>query len=106
VVKETSFEIGGKLVMERYRPVLVKLLLFQSGGCGLPNDDARPSFFPDSKSSKLRLSIDVSFVLELFWKGAKNLENVKRGQIYMEDPVSISFKAITEYVLSSTNSIF
>ena len=59
MVNETGFEIGGKLVKEGSRRVLVKLLLFQSGGCGLPQDGARPSFFPDSKSSTLGLSINV-----------------------------------------------
>ena len=59
VINETNFEIGGKLVMEGSRQVLVKLLLFQSGGCGLPQDGARPSFFPDSESSILGLSLDL-----------------------------------------------
>ena len=59
MVNEINFEIGGKLVMEGSRQVLVILLLFQSGGCGLPQDGARPSFFPDSKSSTLGLSINV-----------------------------------------------
>ena len=59
MINETSFEIGGKPVMEGSRRVLLKLLLFQSGGCGLPQDGARPSFFPDTKSSKIELSIDV-----------------------------------------------
>ena len=59
MVNETSFEIGGKLVMEGSRRVLVKLLLFQSGGCGYFQDGTRPSFSPDSKSSILGLSIDV-----------------------------------------------
>ena len=59
VVHETSFEIGGKPVMEGSRRVLVKLLLLQLGGCGHPQDGATPSLFPDSKSSILGLSIDV-----------------------------------------------
>ena len=58
-----GFQIGGKLVMECSRSIMVKLLLFQSGGCGLPQDGAMPSFFPDSKSSILGPSIDVQFVL-------------------------------------------
>ena len=33
------------------------------GGHGSPKIDATPSFFPDSRSSILGLSIDVSFVL-------------------------------------------
>ena len=59
MVNEINFEIGGKLVMEGSRQVLVKLLLFQTGGWGLPQDGARPSLFPDSKSCMIGLSIDV-----------------------------------------------
>ena len=59
MVNETSLGIGGKPVMEGSRRVEVKLLLFQSDGRGLPQDGARPSFSPDSKSSKIELSIDV-----------------------------------------------
>ena len=33
------------------------------------------------------LSIDVSFVFKLFWKGDKNFKNQTSGPIYMEDPV-------------------
>ena len=89
VVNEKSCEIGGKTVMERSRWLLVKLLLFQCNMCGQPQDDATPSFFPDLNSSILGLSFNVWFVLELFWKGAENIKNVIRGQIYMEDPVNI-----------------
>ena len=53
-----------------------------------------PSFFADSKSSILGLSIDVYFVLELFCIGSKNFKNVKRGQIYMEDPVLGKYKSL------------
>ena len=87
VVHEISFEIGVKLVMEGSRPILVKLLLFQSSGCGHLQDGATPSFFPDSKSSILGLSIDVLFVLEFFLKMLETLKTLKGGQIYMEDPV-------------------
>ena len=59
MVHEISFEIRGKLVMEGFRPIIVKFLLFQSGGRGHLQDGATPSFFPDSKSSILGLSIDV-----------------------------------------------
>ena len=79
MVHEIGFEIGGKLVMECSRPIIVKLLLFQSGGCGHLQYGATSSFFPDSKSSILGLSIDVYFVLEFLCKGTKNLKNVKRG---------------------------
>ena len=51
VVHETSFEIGGKPIMEGSRGVLVKLLLLQLGGCGHLKDGDTPSLFPDSKSS-------------------------------------------------------
>ena len=59
VVHETSFEIGGKPVMEGSRRVLVKLLLLQLGGCGHLKDGDTPSLFPDSKTSISGLSIDV-----------------------------------------------
>ena len=87
MVHEISFEIGVKLVMEGSRPILVKLLLFQSSGCGHLQDGATPNFFPDSKSSILGLSIDVLFVLEFFLKMLETLKTLKGGQIYMEDPV-------------------
>ena len=66
VVHETSFEIGGKPVMEGSRRVLEKLLLFQLDGCGHPQDDATPSFFPDSTNPLIRLSNEVSFVSEFY----------------------------------------
>ena len=72
MVHVTSFEIGGKLDMEGSRQVLVKLLLFQSGWSGLPKDGSRPSFFPDSKSSILGLSIDISFI----WKSGQNFKQL------------------------------
>ena len=65
--------------MECSRPIIVKLLLFQSGGCGHLQYGATSSFFPDSKSSILGLSIDVKFVLELFIKDGENIKNIKRG---------------------------
>ena len=32
-------------------------------------------------------SIDISFVLEFFWKGGENSKSLGSGPIYMEDPV-------------------
>ena len=46
-----------------------------------------PSFFPDSRGSILGLSFDEYFVTEFLWKGVENFRNIKRGQMYMEDPV-------------------
>ena len=54
----------------------MKVVLFQSSGHGHPQDDARPNFFPDSKSLILGLSNDVSFVSESFWEVGENGQNV------------------------------
>ena len=43
-------------------------------GCDQPKDDATPSFFPDSKNSIVRLSNEVTFVSEFFWKGGKSVQ--------------------------------
>ena len=40
-------------------------------GVATPKDDATFSFFLDSKSSILGLSIEVSFVSKFFWDGDK-----------------------------------
>ena len=61
--------------MEGSRQVLVKVMLFQLRERVHPQDGATPSFFNESRSSLLVLSIDVSFLLKLFWKGDKNFEN-------------------------------
>ena len=61
---ESRFEAGRISVMEGSRQVLVKVVLFHLRGCGHPQDDAMPNFFPDSKSSILGLSNEVSFVTE------------------------------------------
>ena len=50
--------------------VLVKTVLFQLRGHGYPKNDATPNTFPDSKSLLLGLSNEVSFVTEIYWKGA------------------------------------
>ena len=60
---ESNTETGRISVMKGSRRVLVKVVLFQLRGRGHPQDDAMPNFFPDSKSSILGLSIDISFVL-------------------------------------------
>ena len=72
---ESRFETGGKFAM-RGSTVLVKVVLFQLRGHGHPQDRAMPNFFPDSKSSILGLSNEVSFVTEYFWKDGENQENI------------------------------
>ena len=54
----------------------MKVVLFQSSGHDHPLDDARPKFFPDSKSPILGLSNDVSYVSESFWEGGEKGQNV------------------------------
>ena len=61
--------------MECSRQVLVKLMLFQLRECVHPQDGAMPSFFYESRSSLLMLSIDVSFVLKFFRKCDKSFNN-------------------------------
>ena len=65
--------------MRGSRRVLGKVLLFQLAGCGHPQDDDTSSFFLDSKSSILGLSIDVLFVLEFFLKMLETLKTLKGG---------------------------
>ena len=62
--------------MEGWSLILVKVVLFQSSGHGHPQDDARPNFFPNSKSLILGLSNDISFVSESSWKGGEKGQNV------------------------------
>ena len=69
---ERSIEIGRISVTKGSRRVLVKVMLFQLRGRGHPQDNATPSFFPDSKSSILGLSNDVSFVLYILLEGGSN----------------------------------
>ena len=68
MVDESSFKIDCSSIMRGSRRVLVKVLLFQLDGRGNPQDDAMPSFFPDSKNSIVGLSNEVSFVSKIFWK--------------------------------------
>ena len=75
MVNENSFETGRISVMEGSIQVLVKVILFQFLGPCHAQDGAMPNFQPDSRSFLLVLSIDVSFVLKIFWKGDKNFKN-------------------------------
>ena len=62
--------------MQGSRITLVKVVLFQLRGYGHLQDDARPNFFPDSKSLISGFSNDVSFVSEFFRKDGKKGQNV------------------------------
>ena len=73
--------------MEGSRQVLVKMMLFQLRECVHPQDGATPSFFYESRSYLLVLSIDVSSGLKIFWKFDKNFKNSISGPIYMAEPV-------------------
>ena len=42
---ESNFETGQIFVKKGYIPVLVKVVLLHSRGCGHPQDDAMPDFF-------------------------------------------------------------
>ena len=64
--------------MEGSRQVLVKLKLFQLRERVQPWDGTTPSFFYESRSSLLVLSINVSFVLKFFWK-LKRRANIYGG---------------------------
>ena len=66
---ESNNETGRISIMKGSRQVLVKVMLFQLRGCGHPQDDATPNFFPDSKSFLLGLSNEVSFVSVIFREG-------------------------------------
>ena len=70
-----SFETGGIFIIKIFGRVLVKAVLFQLRGRGHPQDDSTPNLFPDSKSSKLGLLNEVSFVSEFLWKCSKYLSS-------------------------------
>ena len=72
---DTSFESPNIGRLESAHK-LVKVVLFQLRGRGHPQGGAMPNFFPDSKSSILGLSNEVSFVTEYFWKDGENQENI------------------------------
>ena len=63
--------------MEGSRLILVKVVLFQLRGRGPPQDSATPSFLPDSKSSILALSNEVSFVSKVFFAKVVKIEKIK-----------------------------
>ena len=69
VKSESSFDIGSSSVMRGSRWVLLKVLLFQLYGVGQSQDDATPSFFPDSKSFILWLSNKSHLFLNCFGRG-------------------------------------
>ena len=62
MVNEISLKTGKISVMKDSRQVLVKIAFFQLREYGHPQDNATPSFFPDSKSFIYGLSNEVSFV--------------------------------------------
>ena len=64
MVNDNSFETGRISVMEGSTQVLVKVMLFQFREPVQPQDGAAPSFFNESRSSLLVISIDVSFVFK------------------------------------------
>ena len=51
--------------------ILVKVVLFQLRGLGLPTNDAIPNIFSDSKSLSLGLSNEVSFVSKTIGKAVE-----------------------------------
>ena len=59
---ESNTETGRISIMKGSTRVLVKVVLFQLKGCGHPQDDTMPDFFPNSKSLLLGLSNEVLFV--------------------------------------------
>ena len=62
---EIRSENGSSSVLRGIRSILVKVMLFQLSGLGHPKDNAKSSFFMNSKSSMLGLSNEVSFVSEI-----------------------------------------
>ena len=59
-------EIETTSVLKNNRPILIKILLFQSSGHGYPSDSAKNNFCNDSKSSISEISNDVSFLSDFF----------------------------------------
>ena len=76
MVNESSLKTGKISIMRDSRQVQVKVVLFQLRVRDHPQDDTIPNFFPNSKSSILGLSNEVSFVTEYFWKDGENQENI------------------------------
>ena len=75
MVKRDSFKIGRISVTRGSRRGLVKVVLLRLCGRGNLQDDATPSFFPDSKNPLIGLSNDVSHRLGFWLKGSLILEN-------------------------------
>ena len=67
-VVKCSFSCGRISVMKGSRRVLVKVVLFQLGGRGHPQDNATPNFFANFKRPILGLLNEVLFVPEILWK--------------------------------------
>ena len=65
---ESNTETERISVMKGSRRVLVKVVLFQLGGRGHPQDDATSIFYADSKRPILGHSNEVSFAPETIWK--------------------------------------
>ena len=63
---ESNTETERIFVLKCSRRVLVEVVLFQLRERGHPQDDATSNFSPNSKSSILGLSNEVSFVSEFF----------------------------------------
>ena len=58
-------------------PILLKVVLFRLSGHGNSNDDATPSFDPDSNSFILGLSNEILFVSEFLLEGGQNSQNIR-----------------------------
>ena len=58
-------------------PALLKVALFRLSGRGNSNDDATPSFDPDSNSYILGLSNEILFVSEFLLEGGQNSQNIR-----------------------------
>ena len=58
-------------------PILLKVVLFWLSGRGNSNDDATPSFDPDSNSIILGLSNEILFVSEFLLEGGRNSQNIR-----------------------------
>ena len=83
--KRMSRKLNKTINTQKQGSIELKFLLYTTPVH--PQEDGTPNFFNESRSSLLVLSIDVSFVLNFFWKGDKNFKNLTSGPIYMEDPV-------------------
>ena len=66
MVNESSLKTGKISVMRDSKQFLVKGVLFQLKGCDHPQDNAKASFFLNSKGSILGLSNEGSFVSEFY----------------------------------------